>query len=191
MKTHAIILLIALLLPMAVFAGPEVDSYQYASIPWGQNLDESVNILVKKGYTESPTEIPQTGAEKTGHNPDRPACLLEKDVLNKYPATVTLFENEKGGLWKVRLDFYSKSDLRKMIIDGILVKKYGRPETKGAGSEIFTSSEFNGEWKNAADDSEIRAESRWTKKNDEKKHHLVIIYQKPDLVKRISQVLDF
>ena len=191
MKSLTILLLIALLLPLASQAGDKFDSYQFAGISWDTDLEETVSTLEGKGYTISSTEIPPDGISSEAFNPDRPAHLLEKDFLNKYPATIAVFGTEDGNLWKVRIDIHSRSDLRDSIIDGILKKKYGRPKTNAAKSEIGAISSYTGEWTNAEDDSEIRVDCRWTKNNGKKEQHLVIIYQKADLVERTTSPLDF
>ena len=127
-----------------------------------------MSSLEGKGYTISSTEIPPDGIGSKAFNPDRPAHLFEKDFLNKYPATIAVFGNDDGNLWKVRIDIHSRSDLRDSIIDGILKKKYGRPKTRCSKSEIGASSFYTGEWTNADDDSEIRVDCQVDQKQREK-----------------------
>lgn len=191
MKSLTVLLLIAILLPQATLAGDKFDSYQFAGIPWDTNLEETVSSLEDKGYTISSTEIPPDGVNSEAFNPDIPAHLFEKDFLNKYPANIAVFGNDQGNLWKIRIDIHSRSDLRDSIIEGILKKKYGRPKSNEAQSEIGASSTYTGEWTNSDDDSEIRVDCRWTKNNGKKEQHLVIIYQKADLVERTISPLDF
>lgn len=190
MKKTAIFLMIAILLPQAGFAGKKAASFKFADIPWGAPLTEAVSILEEKDYTVSQAGAPEDSLASVVSDPDVPRYELEKDFLNTHPGTVELYGNANDGLWKVRILIVSPTDLRESFIDGILVKKYGKPNDPHAGSEFITSSGYERKWNKSADKSEINIDCRWTKENGTKEQHLEITYQKPDLVERKSRAIE-